>query len=285
MHKFITYLQYLVPKNFFTMLIYRLARYETRWFKNMLIKKFIKFFDVDMSLAKHPDPLSYVNFNQFFTRELSAEARPMQINPNNILCPIDGSVSQIGQIVDKTMIQAKGKTYTLKKLLYFDDLVETFSAGMFATLYLSPRDYHRIHMPCAGQLMRMVYIPGGLFSVSTNSVRVIDQVFARNERLLNIFSTKIGAMAVIMVGACGVRSMETVWAGQITPAQHSIISDSQYIADADSEILLQQGQEMGRFNMGSTVILLFQKATMEWSSNLSAEQTVTLGLNMGQIIN
>ena len=284
-HKFSPYLQYLLPKYLFTVLIYYLARYKALWFKNMLIKKFIKIFDVDMSLAKNPDPTSYANFNQFFTRELSATARPIEVNPSNILCPIDGSISQIGQIADKTIIQAKAKTYTLKSLLYADDLVETFADGIFATLYLAPRDYHRIHMPYTGQLTRMLYIPGRLFSVSTNSVRMIDQVFAKNERLLNIFNTKIGAMAMIMVGACGVRSMETVWAGEVTPAHHSRVSDFRYTADNTLGTQLQQGQEMGRFNMGSTVILLFQKSAVEWSANLAAEQAVTLGLNIGKVRN
>jgi phosphatidylserine decarboxylase len=264
--------------------VYRITRCETPWFKNILIKLFISIFDVDMTLANNPDPESYSSFNTFFTRELSAEARPITLDDHTILCPVDGSVSQVGNIeqdnnVD-TIIQAKGKSYTLKDLLVEDELVSMFSGGTFATLYLSPKDYHRIHMPISGQLTRMIYVPGKLFAVNSHTVRVVDSVFARNERVINIFNTDTGPMAMVMVGALNVGSMETVWAGQITPAEDRIISDTQYPYE---DIQLQQGQEMGRFNMGSTVILLFPKDVMQWSVDMVAERTIVLGESIGDV--
>jgi phosphatidylserine decarboxylase len=276
--------QYFIPQHFITSLVYRITRCETPWFKNILIKLFISIFDVDMTLANNPDPESYSSFNTFFTRELSAEARPITLDDHTILCPVDGSVSQVGNIeqdnnVD-TIIQAKGKSYTLKDLLVEDELVSMFSGGTFATLYLSPKDYHRIHMPISGQLTRMIYVPGKLFAVNSHTVRVVDSVFARNERVINIFNTDTGPMAMVMVGALNVGSMETVWARQITPAEDRIISDTQYPYE---DIQLQQGQEMGRFNMGSTVILLFPKDVMQWSVDMVAERTIVLGESIGDV--
>ena len=280
--------QYFIPQHFITSLVYRITRCEIPWFKNILIKLFISVFDVDMTLANNPDPESYSSFNAFFTRELSAEARPITLDKYTILCPVDGVVSQIGNIKQDnnvgnnmaTIIQAKGKSYTLKHLLVEDEFVSMFSGGTFATLYLAPKDYHRIHMPISGQLTRMIYVPGKLFAVNSHAVRVIDAVFARNERVINIFNTDIGPMAIVMVGALNVGSMETVWAGQITPAKDRIISDIQY---PDEDIQLQQGQEMGRFNMGSTVILLFPKDVMQWSAEMVADNKIIMGESIGSV--
>ncbi len=260
--------QYFIPQHFLTSLVYRITRCEIPWFKNNLIKLFISVFDVDMSLAKNPDPESYSSFNTFFTRGLSPEARPITLDEKIILSPVDGAISQIGNIQNNTIIQAKGKSYTLKHLLVEDELVNMFSGGTFATLYLAPRDYHRIHMPVSGQLSRMIYVPGKLFAVNSHSVRVVDAVFAKNERVINIFDTDIGPMAVVMVGALNVGSMETVWSGQITPAKNRIINDTQF---SGNDIKLEQGQEMGRFNMGSTVILLFPKNVIQWSADMVAD--------------
>ncbi|MCK5668686.1 MAG: phosphatidylserine decarboxylase, partial [Gammaproteobacteria bacterium] len=244
-----------------------------------LIKLFISVFDVDMSLAQNPDPESYASFNTFFTRELSPDARPLILDDHTIFCPVDGAVSQVGSINNDSIIQAKGKSYTLKDLLVEDELVSMFSGGTFATLYLSPKDYHRIHMPMSGQLSRMIYVPGKLFAVNAHTLRVVDAVFARNERVINIFNTNIGPMAMIMVGALNVGSMETVWAGQITPAKDRIISDTSY--SDDKAISLEQGQEMGRFNMGSTVILLFPKDVMEWADAMIADKVIVMGERIG----
>ena len=278
--------QYFIPQHFLTSLVYRLTRCETPWFKNFIINKFIKVFKVDMSLALNPDPESYSSFNTFFTRELSADARPIQLDEKNILCPVDGSVSQIGNIAkenddDDTIIQAKGKSYTLKHLLLEDELVNMFSGGTFATLYLAPKDYHRIHMPISGKLSRMIYVPGKLFAVNAHTARAVNAVFAKNERVINIFHTDIGPMAMIMVGALFVGSMETVWAGQITPDKNRIINNVQY---SDHEaVRLQQGQEMGRFNMGSTVILLFPKSIIQWSAEMVADKTIVMGEKVARV--
>lgn len=272
--------QYIIPQHFLTSLVYRITRSETPLLKNFIIKQFIKIFNVDMSLSKNPDPDSYISFNDFFTRELSADARPITLDNHAILCPVDGAVSQAGQIENDTIIQAKGKSYTLKHLLLEDELVNMFSGGTFATLYLAPKDYHRIHMPISGQLMRMIYVPGKLFAVNGHTARVVDAVFAKNERVINIFDTDIGPMAMIMVGALFVGSMETVWAGQITPAKNRIISDTQY---PNEDVQLRQGHEMGRFNMGSTVILLFAKDIMEWASGMVAKKAIVMGERIGSV--
>jgi phosphatidylserine decarboxylase len=272
--------QYFIPQHFISSLVYRITRCETLWFKNILIKLFISVFDVDMTLANNPDPESYSSFNTFFTRELSPEARPISLDEKIILSPVDGAVSQVGGIENDTIIQAKGKSYTLKDLLVEDDLVTMFTGGTFATLYLSPKDYHRIHMPVSGQLKRMIYVPGKLFAVNSHTVRVVDSVFARNERVINIFNTNTGAMAMVMVGALNVGSMDTVWAGQITPAKDRVINDTQY---SEGDVQLQQGQEMGRFNMGSTVILLFPKDAMQWSDEMMAEKTIIVGEGIGHV--
>lgn len=270
--------QYFIPQHFLTSLVYRLTRCETPWFKNFIINKFIKVFKVDMSLALNPDPESYSSFNTFFTRELSPEARPVSSDDRNIISPVDGIISQIDKIENDTIMQAKGKSYTLKHLLLEDELVNMFSGGTFATLYLAPKDYHRIHMPISGKLSRMIYVPGKLFAVNAHTARAVNAVFAKNERVINIFHTDIGPMAIIMVGALFVGSMETVWAGQITPAKDRIINNVQY---SDNEaVRLQQGQEMGRFNMGSTVILLFTKDTMRWASGMVADKTIVMGENI-----
>jgi len=280
--------QYFIPQHFITSLVYRITRCEIPWFKNIFIKLFIRVFDVDMSLANNPDPESYSSFNAFFTRELSAEARPITSDDHTILCPVDGVVSRVGNIEqdnnvgnnNDTIIQAKGKSYTLKHLLVEDELVSMFSGGTFSTLYLSPKDYHRIHMPISGQLTRMICVPGKLFAVNSHTVRVVDSVFARNERVINIFNTDIGPMAIVMVGALNVGSMETVWAGQITPVKDRTIIDTQY---PNKDIQLQQGQEMGQFNMGSTVILLFPKDVMQWSGDMVAEKVIVMGESIGSV--
>jgi len=273
--------QYFIPQHFISSLVYRITRCETPWFKNVLIKLFISVFDVDMSLANNPEPESYSSFNTFFTRELSAEARPISLNEKTILSPVDGAVSQVGNIQNDTIIQAKGKSYTLKDLLVEDELVTMFTGGTFATLYLSPKDYHRIHMPVSGQLKRMIYVPGKLFAVNSHTVRVVDSVFARNERVINIFNTDTGAMAMVMGGALNVSSMDTVWAGEITPAKNRVINDMQY---SEGDVRLQQGQEMGRFNMGSTVILLFPKDVMQWSAGMLADKAIVMGESIGSVI-
>jgi phosphatidylserine decarboxylase len=272
--------QYLLPQRFLSKLVYKLTRCQCSIFKNSLIKSFIRYFNVDMSLADQSDVESYIHFNHFFTRELRQEIRP--ITKQGIACPIDGSISQIGQIDVTTILQAKSREFDLKKLLTDEDESIQFKNGNFVTLYLSPRDYHRIHMPMDGQLRKMIYVPGKLFSVNAHTTRVVNNLFSLNERVVCFFDTEIGPMAIIMVGAIFVGSMETVWAGQITPSDLSNVTQWSY-KEENKVTKLQKGREMGRFNMGSTVILLFGKETIKWVSTACPNSNVTMGSCLGEI--
>jgi len=272
--------QHLLPQHFLSKFVYKLTRCQSPYFKNNLIKSFIRYFNVDMNLADQSDAESYIHFNHFFTRKLRQEIRP--ITKQGIACPIDGSISQIGKIDVTTILQAKSREFDLKELLTDEDESIKFKNGNFVTLYLSPRDYHRIHMPVDGQLRKMIYVPGKLFSVNAHTTRVVNNLFPRNERVISLFNTEIGPMAIIMVGAIFVGSMETVWAGQITPSDLSNITQWSY--NEENEIIkLQKGREMGRFNMGSTVILLFGKETIKWVSTAYPNNNVTMGSCLGEI--
>jgi phosphatidylserine decarboxylase len=272
--------QYLLPHHAVSRLTYRITRCEWIPLKNFLIRTFIAVFRVDMSLAKQPDATAHKTFNDFFTRELRPDARPVNQDKNTISCPVDGSISQIGKIESREIFQAKGRTYSLDTLLAGDNCAVNFRDGQFATLYLSPRDYHRIHMPLDGKLTRMIYVPGRLFSVNAHTTRVVQNLFARNERVISIFETEIGPIALVMVGAMNVGSMETVWAGEITPAKNRNLTVTNY---KDNQILLKRGEEMGRFNMGSTVILLFPKGKSEWLISLKPNDNIIMGTPLGKI--
>lgn len=225
----------------------------------------------------------YSSFNSFFIRNLKPDARNWKKDKNNILSPVDGSISQIGSIYKDKLIQAKGIEYSLNRLLANDeDAVERFQDGSFTTLYLSPRDYHRIHMPVSGKLIKSIFVPGDLFPVNTSSVRTVDQLFAKNERFISLFETESGLMAQIMVGATFVGSMETVFAGQITPTKHRKISIKGY-EDEDKPVTLNQADEFGHFNMGSTVILLFEKDKLSWSENLKENDPIQVGQVIGKV--
>ncbi|MCG8379667.1 MAG: archaetidylserine decarboxylase [Proteobacteria bacterium] len=230
-----------------------------------------------------PGPDDYQSFNSFFTRKLKPDARTWAKDPDHVLSPVDGNISQIGQINDDNIIQAKAMNYSLTRLLSNETrAVELLNNGLFATLYLSPRDYHRIHMPVSGKLIKSIYVPGNLFAVNTASVRTVDQLFARNERFISLFDTEIGLMAQIMVGAVFVGSMDTVWLGQITPTKHREITVQQY---EENEVHLNQGDEFGHFNMGSTVILIFQKDSIAWLNEVKTENPVQVGQVLGKIKN
>ena len=233
-----------------------------------------------MSLAIEPDGAAYKHFNAFFTRELKPEVRPVSQDNNTVLCPVDGSISQIGNIEAGEIFQAKNRTYQLNELLVNDELAENFRNGQFSTLYLSPRDYHRIHMPLDGRLIKMTYVPGKLFAVNSHTVKIVDRVFARNERVINYFETGVGLMALVMVGAINVGSMETVWAGEITPTKNRNITITNY---REHKIQLKRGEEMGRFNMGSTVILLFEKDLIQWLPDLQADQLISMGMSLAKV--
>jgi len=270
-----------LPQHKLSKLIHRLSRIEFKPFKNMLINTFIRIYNVDMRIAEYQNSNDYDSFNSFFTRKLKKNTRKWEINNHLVLSPVDGQISQIGNINNHRLIQAKRKKYNLEQLLGNDkNLAHEFKNGSFATLYLSPRDYHRIHMPVTGRLIKSIYIPGDLFPVNNSSVNNIDKLFSRNERFVSIFITDIGLMAQIMVGAIFVGSMETVWSGEIIPNKkgEKIINDYK-----ENNIKLVQGDEFGHFNMGSTVILLFQKNKIAWLSDKIKNVSINSGQSLGNI--
>lgn len=277
--------QYILPQRLLTRFTYRLTRIRTPWLKNYLIRRFIHHFKVDMNEALQPDAAAYEHFNAFFTRVLKPEKRPVASAASELCCPVDGRVSQAGVIKQSSIFQAKGHRYTLQQLLGGDEQqARLFHNGSFATLYLSPRDYHRIHMPLTGVLKEMVHIPGKLFSVSPFTTQSIPRLFARNERVVNIFDTDCGAMALILVGAINVASIETVWAGAITPPLATKISRRAYPDSGDTRIMLEQGAEMGRFNMGSTVILLFAENKIQWHESIQPDALIRFGQKLAEKI-
>ncbi len=269
----------IIPQHGLSNLIYKLTRIRNVWFKNLTIKWFIKQFNVDMNLAIESNPEAYKDFNSFFTRSLLSDARPLC--KQGLCCPVDGTISQIGRIDDETIIQAKNHHYNLTALLGGSaTLANYFRDGHFCCIYLSPRDYHRIHMPIDGNLREMTYVPGKLFSVNTYTAETVPSLFAINERVLNVFDTESGPMALIQVGAINVGSMETVWHGMVTPPYGKEITTWRY---DEQTIELQRGDEMGRFNMGSTVILLFEKDAIEWDKNITTTSTVQMGQCLSKI--
>jgi len=276
-------LQYLIPQHFLSRLVYQLTRCSWPFWKNLIIKLIIKIYRVDLGIAKESDYRNYESINHFFTRELLPSARPVTDQIDAIVSPVDGAISQIGAINNDEIFQAKGQAFNLEDLLVVDkELSSIFQFGNFSTIYLSPRDYHRIHMPLDGRLNRMVYVPDRLFSVNKLTTQAVPRLFSRNERLINIFDTKIGKMAVIFVGAIFVGSMETVWAGQITPASKRDIAQWDYQKSGEM-IVFRIGQELGRFNMGSTVIVLFERGKIEWQKELLADSPVVMGQTIAKI--
>ena len=264
-----------LPQHALSRLVYLLTRIEFKPFKNLLIRLFIHAFHVDMSIAEQENPDDYKSFNAFFTRKIKKGVRKKITDDNFILSPIDGAISQIGYINKYQLLQAKNKNYTLEQLLGGDsDLADDFLNGSFATLYLSPRDYHRIHMPVTGRLIKSIYVPGNLFPVNQIGVENVEQLFSRNERFISIFETRLGLMAQIMIGAVLVGSMETVWLGEITPSKKRELTVTEY---TENPIKLNQGEEFGRFNMGSTVILLFQKEKLLWLPDIKKDHPIEVG--------
>jgi phosphatidylserine decarboxylase len=262
----------LLPHHLISRLTFFLTRLQTS-LKNPTIRWFIRHFKVDMSEAVEQDIERYPTFNAFFTRAIKPELRPIAQQADAIACPVDGIISQFGGINTGRIVQAKGHDYSLAELLGGrQDWAEHFAGGRFITLYLAPKDYHRIHMPYDGQLRHMLYVPGRLFSVAPHTVHTISRLFARNERVVSYFDSAMGPFALILIGAINVAAIETVWHGLVTPPRRSI---HQY-EYADKKIALVKGEEMGRFNMGSTVILL-TGSNVTWESALKAEQKVRLG--------
>lgn len=266
-------LQYILPKHALSRLVGSLAAAKAGSLTTGLIKVFIKQFDVDMSEAEKPDAEDYETFNEFFTRELKEGARPMKATGSQLAYPVDGTVSQLGDIKQDTIFQAKGHDYSLTALLGgAPELAAPFKNGKFATIYLSPKDYHRIHMPIEGTLTDMIYVPGELFSVNPLTTENVPGLFARNERVVSIFDTPKGKMAMVLVGATIVASIETVWAGTVTPPAGKNVCHWQYPQGEDA-ITLEKGEEMGRFKLGSTIVACFEPDMVEFLEQSNGDIT------------
>lgn len=277
--------QYLLPKRALTTWAGRIASAQAGSFTTALIRRFIRRYGVNMAEAADPDIASYASFNDFFTRALRPDVRPMACA--EWVCPVDGAISQFGTIEQDQIFQAKGQHYSTTALVGGDSaLAAQFHNGHFATIYLSPRDYHRIHMPCAGRLQSMVHIPGALFSVNPTTARGVPGLFARNERVVCVFDTTYGPLVMVLVGATIVGSMATVWHGVVNPPRPGILRQWSY---EGQNIALAQGEEMGRFLLGSTVVMLFSKnntkniQTMQFNQGWAASQPVQWGQAMAKL--
>lgn len=271
--------QYILPKKLLSRLLGYLASARCGRITTWVIHQFIRYYKVDMSEALDSNPQNYPTFNAFFTRELKPDARPLVEGDTTLAIPVDGRVSQVGPVRFDRLIQAKGHDYSARELLGGNEtLADEFADGQFVTIYLSPKDYHRVHMPIDGTLRTMVHIPGELFSVNPVTAKYVPELFARNERVVTIFDTAVGPMAMVLVGATIVASIETVWAGTIAPAGGHI-STWQY--QTPTPISLKKGQEMGRFKLGSTVILLFGRKAIELADEVRRGEVTRMGAHLG----
>ncbi len=268
--------QYLIPQHGISILMGKIAESESSRVKNGFINWFIKQYGIDMSIAERETAEEYKTFNDFFTRSLKDGVRPIEGDANTIVNPADGKVSQLGKIENGFIFQAKDHLFSAKTLLGGDEeLAKPFKNGEFATIYLSPKDYHRVHMPMAGRLTKMIHVPGNLFSVNPLTARNVPNLFARNERVVAMFDTEVGPMAMVLVGATIVGSIETVWHGTITPPTRDKLQVWDY--PVDGEFSLEKGQEMGRFKLGSTVVLLFPENSIDWAKNMKAYAPTVMG--------
>ncbi|MDH5184058.1 MAG: archaetidylserine decarboxylase [Gammaproteobacteria bacterium] len=269
--------QYLLPHHILSRLLGHLTHARHRGFKNWFIRKISTTYQINMDEAISSNPDDYEHFNAFFTRALKPGTRSFIGGEEIISSPVDGAISQRGKIEQGRIFQAKGRSYSVLELLGGDEkLAQQFEDGEFATIYLSPKDYHRIHMPISGKLEEMVHVPGRLFSVNPATARVIPRLFARNERVVSIFNTEAGPMAMVMVGAIFVASCETVWAGEITPPAGKKVRSWDY-RQANDAPTLAKGDEMGRFNMGSTVVMLLPKGSCAWDASAQPGAKVEMG--------
>lgn len=274
--------QYILPHHFLSKVMSKFTHSEIKVWKNLMIRQIIKAYGVNMAEAKEQNIDNFASFNHFFTRELKQGVRPITSQTNAIACPADGAVSQAGLIEQGKIFQAKGKSFTAIDLLGGDsEIAKPFENGSFTTIYLSPKDYHRLHMPIKGRLTDMIHIPGRLFSVNGATANSVQGLFARNERVACLFETEFGPMALILVGAIFVSSVETTWHGVVTPPSIESVRSWKY---QDDEIIIDKGQEMGRFNMGSTIIVLFGKDKVTWENNFKAGKKVQLGEMIGQAL-
>ena len=271
--------QYVLPKRALTAFAGRIASRERGPTTTRLVRWFVRKYGVDMSEAAVPDIASYASFNDFFTRALKEGARPLA--EATLICPVDGTISQFGRIEHDQILQAKGHRYSTSALVGGDaELARQFHDGSFATLYLSPKDYHRIHMPCEGTLVRMLHVPGALFSVNPTTARGVPGLFARNERVVCVFESKaVGTFVLTLVGATIVGSMATVWHGPVNSTRGRHVREWHY---PERETTLRQGEEMGRFMLGSTVVLLFSKAGLRFNPAWEPGRAIRLGEAMAR---
>ena len=282
--KFKIAMQYAMPKHFISRMVGKLAAAKAGGLTTALIKLFIKQYKIDMSEAKYPDPAHYKTFNEFFTRPLKEGIRPLAEENDIIAHPVDGAISQLGDVVDGQIIQAKGHDYSLQALLGGkEEDTAPFLGGKFATIYLAPKDYHRIHMPVDGTLSKMIYVPGDLFSVNPLTAQNVPNLFARNERVVAIFETEIGPLAMVLVGATIVASIETIWAGTVTPPAGKDVFSWNYPTTGDNAITLKKGEEMGRFKLGSTVILACGANQAAFLSDQHPETVTRMGTPFAKI--
>ena len=270
--------QYLTPQHLISRIVGKIAASEIVWIKTLFITKFAKKFGITLDEYQAQSFDEFKSFNDFFTRALKDDAREICSDDNGFACPADGAISQLGDIKEGRIFQAKGFDFTCEELLAGEN-TQQYKNGKFATVYLSPKDYHRMHMPCDGKLTSMTYIPGELFSVNTATSENVPRLFARNERVVAHFDTPNGPMAMVLVGAMIVASIETVWAGQIAPLRRKVKHQSYPL----EQIELKKGDEMGRFLLGSTVVLLFGNDQIKWSESLNALSDVKMGEKIAQI--
>jgi phosphatidylserine decarboxylase len=275
--KFAALPQYLIPKQAITALAGKFASARAGRLTTNVIRWFVARYQVNMEEAANPDIQSYASFNAFFTRALRSDSRPLA--PADFICPVDGAISQFGAIERDQIFQAKGHHYSTAALVGGDrDLAAQFEDGSFATLYLSPKDYHRIHMPCDGRLTRMIYVPGALFSVNPTTARSVPGLFARNERVVCVFESEQGPFVLTLVGATIVGSMATVWHGVVNPPRAGQLREWHY---DQQQVVLKKGDEMGRFLLGSTVVMLFPHQTLDFNPTWTPARPIRLGEMMG----
>ncbi|MCK5817701.1 MAG: phosphatidylserine decarboxylase [Psychromonas sp.] len=270
--------QYILPKYLLTRLAGMIADAKMGWFSTYLIKHFIKQYKVNMDEAKYSDPLHFDSFNEFFTRKLKDGVRPILAGDENIISPVDGKISQVGHVKEGRLIQAKGRDFSLRELLGgLDEIAIPFKNGLFSTIYLSPKDYHRIHIPIAAKLEKMLFIPGNFFSVNPLLVDNIPNLFSKNERAVALFTTACGPMAMVLVGALIVRSIETVWHGVLDQQGNKEVQFWDY---SDQNITFEKGDEIGRFRLGSTIIAIFSENSIVFADEIIPGASCRLGSSL-----
>jgi phosphatidylserine decarboxylase len=268
--------QRVVPQHQLSRVVGKLAASEHPIIKNTVIQAFKAQYGIDMSIAEQSNALKFKSFNEFFTRSLKEGVRQIDTDPHSIVSPADGAISQLGKIEEGDIFQAKGQSFSVEKLIADPQLAEPFKNGHFATVYLSPKDYHRVHMPFAGTLTETLYVPGELFSVNQTTAENIPGLFARNERMVCLFDTELGRMAVVLVGAMIVAGIETVATGKVKPTGHLELNQH--------NLFLEKGAELGRFYLGSTAVVLFEKDKMQWDPMFKANSVVVMGEALGHTV-